>query len=87
MPTETQTALNSELARYEVEEPKGECVLVIEGKSIAQKKEELAKSWEEMTLEEHMEMYESQGIDHKEAMRRVAKDRGISKRDVYQQLL
>ena len=82
-----QTTFEEALARYEVEEPKGECVLVIEGKSIAQKKEELAKSWEEMTLEEHMEMYESQGIDHKEAMRRVAKDRGISKRDVYQQLL
>lgn len=82
-----QTTFEEALARYEVEEPKGECVLVIEGKSIAQKKEELEKSWEEMTLEEHMEMYESQGIDHKEAMRRVAKDRGISKRDVYQQLL
>ena len=69
-----QTTFEEALARYEVEEPKGECVLVIEGKSIAQKKEELAKSWEEMTLEEHMEMYESQGIDHKEAMRRVAKN-------------
>ena len=82
-----QTTFEEALARYEVEEPKGECVLVIEGKSIAQKKEELAKSWEEMTLEEHMEMYESQGIDHKEAMRRVAKDRGIRKRDGYQQRL
>ena len=85
--TAFRTTLSQAVAYYTENEPKGECVLVIEGKSIAQKKEELAKSWEEMTLEEHMEMYESQGIDHKEAMRRVAKDRGISKRDVYQQLL
>ena len=40
-----------------------------------------------MTLEEHMQVYESQGVDHKEAMKLVAKDRGISKRDVYQALL
>ena len=42
---------------------------------------------EEMSLEEHMEYYVQQGIDRKEAMKQVAKDRGISKRDVYQELL
>lgn len=82
-----QTTFDEALARYETEEPKGECVLVIEGKSIEQKKEELAKSWEEMEIEEHMAYYEGQGIDRKEAMRMVAKDRGISKRDVYQYLM
>ena len=45
------------------------------------------KTFEEMSLEEHMELYEKQGIERKEAMRMVAKDRGISKRDVYQQLM
>ena len=40
-----------------------------------------------MTLEEHMQYYEAQGTPHKEAMRLVAKDRGLSKRDVYQALL
>ena len=40
-----------------------------------------------MSVEEHMKLYESQGIDHKEAMKLVAKDRGVSKRDIYQQLL
>ena len=49
--------------------------------------EEEKKSWEAMTLEEHMAVYENQGIDRKEAMKLVAKDRGISKRDVYQALL
>ena len=82
-----QTTFKEALEKYENEEPKGECVLVIEGKSISEMKEELEKSWEEMSIEEHMERYESQGIDHKEAMRMVAKDRGISKRDVYQYLM
>ena len=82
-----QTTFAEALEKYETEEPKGECVLVIEGKSISEMKEEMAKSWEEMSIEEHMERYESQGIDHKEAMRMVAKDRGISKRDVYQYLM
>lgn len=82
-----RTTFDEALARYEAEEPKGECVLVIEGKSIEQKKEELAKSWEEMEIEEHMAYYENQWIDRKEAMRMVAKDRGMSKRDVYQYLM
>lgn len=50
-------------------------------------REEQQKSWEEMSIEEHMEVYLSQGIDKKEAMKLVAKDRGISKRDVYQYLV
>jgi 16S rRNA (cytidine1402-2'-O)-methyltransferase len=82
-----QTTFDEALARYGTEEPKGECVLVIEGKSREQKKEELVRSWEEMEIEEHMDYYENQGIDRKEAMRMVAKDRGISKRDVYQYLV
>ena len=72
---------------YETQEPKGECVLVIEGKNRAELVQEERARWEEMSIEEHMEHYLGQGIDKKEAMKLVAKDRGIGKRDVYQQLL
>lgn len=82
-----RTTFEDALAFYENQEPKGECVVVIEGKSISEMREELVKSWEEMSIEEHMEHYEDQGIPQKEAMRMVAKDRGISKRDVYQYLM
>lgn len=82
-----QTTFSSLLAYYEDKEPRGEYVLVICGKS----REEIAKeqqySWEALTIEEHMAHYESQGIDHKEAMKLVAKDRGVSKRDIYQYLV
>ena len=72
---------------YETQEPKGECVLVIEGKSREELVQEERARWEEMTIEEHMEVYLSQGMDKKEAMKAVAKDRGVSKRDIYQALL
>ena len=72
---------------YETQEPKGECVLVIEGKSRAELVKEERAKWEEMTIEEHMNVYLQQGMDKKEAMKAVAKDRGVSKRDIYQALL
>lgn len=81
------TTLDEAIRYYEMNEPKGECVLVMEGKSREEIRKEEVSKWEEMSLEEHMEYYISQGIDKKEAMKLVAKDRGISKRDVYQQLL
>ena len=81
------TTLEEAIRYYEMNEPKGECVLVMEGKSREDIRREEVSKWEEMTIEEHMEYYQSQGIDKKEAMKLVAKDRGISKRDVYQQLL
>lgn len=82
-----QTTFGAALVHYESVDPKGECVIVIEGRSIAQMKEEQQKSWEEMSIEEHMEIYLAQGVDKKDAMKLVAKDRGISKRDVYQYLI
>ena len=81
------TTLSESLIFYNDNEPRGEYVLVIEGKTFEQLQEEAQKSWENMSLEEHMEIYVNQGIDRKEAMKKVAKDRGISKRDVYQALL
>ena len=85
--TAWQTTFDEALAAYETEEPKGEWVLVIEGKSPEELRREEMRSWEEMSIEEHMAVYEDQGVDRKEAMKRVAKDRGISKREVYQALL
>lgn len=75
------------LTFYEENEPRGEYVLVIQGKSLEEKKEEAALSWKEMPVEEHMRYYEEQGMEKKEAMKLVAKDRGIGKRDVYNMLL
>ena len=75
------------MTHYEVEEPKGECVIVVEGRTHEDIKKEKEQAWETMPIEDHMEKYLSQGIDKKEAMKLVAKDRGISKRDVYQYLM
>ena len=81
------TTLSDAIAFYEENEPKGEYVLVLEGKSFEERKEEKQKEWQQLSIEEHMSFYESQGTDRKEAMKKVAKDRGLSKRDVYQYLL
>lgn len=72
---------------YEENEPRGEYVLVIQGKSLEEKRQEAALEWMEMSIEEHMQYYEEQGTERKEAMKMVAKDRGIGKRDVYRMLL
>ena len=82
-----QTTFAESLSYYEVNEPRGEYVLIIEGKSRAQMEEEQRAGWESMSIEEHMEHYESRGIDSKEAMKLVARDRGVSKRDIYKELL
>ena len=72
---------------YEEHEPKGEYVLVISGVDPNLKKEEQIRAFEEMTLEEHMQMYLDEGLDRKEAMKKVAADRGVSKREIYKELL
>lgn len=82
-----QMTLTDSLSYYEVNEPRGEYVLIIAGRSREEMKKEEQAGWEALSLEEHMAHYESQGIDRKEAMKRVAKDRGVSKRDIYQALL
>ncbi|MDD6492398.1 MAG: 16S rRNA (cytidine(1402)-2'-O)-methyltransferase [Firmicutes bacterium] len=81
------TTLEGAIGYYEENEPKGEYVLVIEGFDRSLLKLEQQQEWEKLTIEEHMKIYEDQGIERKEAMKRVASDRGISKRDVYQALL
>lgn len=81
------TTFEEALSIYENEEPRGEYVLVIEGKSFEEKQKEAQASWESMSIEEHMRFYEDTGIDHKEAMKLVARDRGVGKREIYKSLL
>lgn len=85
--TAFRTTFTQALSTYRNEDPKGECVIVVEGKSFDEIRMEQTKAFEELSIEDHMTRYESQGMDKKEAMRMVAKDRGISKREVYQYLL
>lgn len=81
------TTISEAIAFYETQDPRGEYVLVIEGKSHQEIVEEEQRKWEEISMEEHMDIYLEKGMSKKEAMKAVAKDRGISKRDVYQYLL
>lgn len=81
------STLEGLLAFYQTEKPLGECVLVLEGVSRKELEKESIASWEQISLEEHMQLYEDRGISRKEAMKLVAKDRGVSKREIYQALL
>ena len=82
-----RTTVSEALSYYETEEPRGECVLVVEGKNRLEIQQEQERSWEAISIEEHMKRYLDGGMDKKEAMKLVAKDRGMKKRDVYQYLL
>lgn len=81
-----KTTISSLVDKYTEETPKGEFVLVIEGKTMEEKRQEAIDNFLEMSVSEHMDIYLSKGIDKKEAMKLVAKDRGVSKRDIYNQL-
>ena len=79
--------LESAIVYYSENEPRGEYVLVMAGADRAALEEEKRVKFEEMSLEEHMAMYTDQGLSRKEAMKKVAADRGVSKRDIYKELL
>lgn len=81
------TSFLEALAYYEENEPRGEFVLVIEGKKIEELKKEKEASFNEMDINEHLKLYMDKGMDKKEAMKAVAVDRGIPKREVYKMLL
>lgn len=85
--TAFHNTLQGLLDYYHEQKPLGECVLVIRGKSREELQQESQASWEEISIEEHMAIYENQGMPRKEAMKQVAKDRGVTKRDIYQALL
>ena len=77
------TTLDKAIQFYENEAPRGEYVLVVEGRSREEKQKEAIASWQAMTIKEHMAYYEKQGLDNKSAMKQVAKDRGVGKREIY----
>ena len=81
------TTLNNALKFYTENEPKGECVILIEGRTFSELKEESRAEWQKLSIEEHVNMYMEQGMDKKEAMKSAAKDRGVSKQDIYRELL
>ncbi len=81
------TTLSGAITFYEKEEPRGECVVVMEGRNPEDLKEEQRQNWLDISIQEHMEYYMKQGMDKKSAMKAVAKDRNIQKREVYQALL
>jgi 16S rRNA (cytidine1402-2'-O)-methyltransferase len=82
-----RTTFSEAITYYKATEPKGECVIVIEGKSRDELADESISEWNRLSIEEHMAYYEEQGIERKEAMKMVAKDRGVTKREIYQSLL
>lgn len=82
-----QTTLSEAVIAYEEQEPKGEYVLVLEGKSDLDIEAERKDRWGSVGISEHMCLYTQKGMDKKEAMRAVAKDRGVSRRDIYQLLI
>lgn len=82
-----QTTLSEALGTYETQEPRGEYVLVLEGRSLEEAENQKREQWETVELSEHMKLYMDKGLDKKEAMKAVAKDRGVSKRDIYQLLI
>ena len=82
-----ETTLKEAVPYYEQNEPRGEYVLVLEGCSRQQMEQEAQDTWKEMSLGDHMKLYEEQGMNRKDAMKQVAKDRGVGKREIYQALL
>ena len=85
--TAFHTTIETLITFYTTEKPLGEYVLVVEGKSHQEMKEEQQASWEKITIEDHMKIYEEKGYSRKEAMKLVANDRGVTKRDIYQYLI
>ena len=81
-----ETTLKEAVPYYEQNEPRGEYVLVLEGCSRQQMEQEAQDAWKEMSLGDHMKLYEEQGMNRKDAMKQVAKDRGVGKREIYQYL-
>lgn len=82
-----RTTLSEAVSVLEVKEPRGEYVIVLEGKSAKEIEQEKQDQWGLITVEEHVKLYTEKGLDKKEAMKAVAKDRGVSKREIYQLLI
>jgi len=81
------TTIAGAIQYYDDKETKGECVLVIEGRQREEMIKEDQEQWMTLSLQEHMDFYISKGMDKKEAMKAVSADRGVTKREIYQQLI
>lgn len=81
-----KTTLIEAITHYQTEEPRGEYVLVLAGEDEEKLEKEQIKKWNSVSVEEHVALYMKQGLDKKMAMKQVAKDRGVSKRDIYAKL-
>jgi len=68
---------------YDEKDPKGEFVIILEGRKKEELKEEERQSWESTSIEDHINIYINQGLSKKDALKKVAKDRGLSKREIY----
>lgn len=79
--------IGSAVSYYTENPPKGEIVLVIEGASETQMELEKQQSWDQVPLKDHVNMYIAQGMTKKDAMKAAAKDRGLSRRDIYNALI
>ncbi|MDI6617975.1 MAG: 16S rRNA (cytidine(1402)-2'-O)-methyltransferase [Clostridiales bacterium] len=82
-----RTGLKDASRIYDDREPKGEFVIVIKGKSVEDIEKQNQKVWENISVDDHINMYIKRGMNKKDAMKKVAKDRGVSKRDIYKQQL
>ena len=81
------TTFDEAVLFYQEEQPRGEYVIIIQGLSREDKVKREQDGFADITIEEHMDRYLSQGTEKKEAMKLVAKERGVSKREIYQELL
>ena len=78
-----KTTIREAIQYYNEEEPRGEYVLILAGRDENELKEEIKEGWNTLSIEEHMKLYTDKGMDEKSAMKQVAKDRGVSKREIY----
>lgn len=78
-----KTTISEAIQYYNEEEPRGEYVLILAGRDENELKEEIKEGWNNLSIEEHMKLYADKGMDEKSAMKQVAKDRGVSKREIY----
>ena len=78
-----KTTISEAIKYYNEEEPRGEYVLILAGRDENELKEEIKEGWNNLSIEDHMKLYKDKGMDEKAAMKQVAKDRGVSKREIY----
>lgn len=82
-----RTELKDAAVLYDDKEPKGEYVIVLEGRSSKEIEQKRKEYWDNISIEEHMRIYMNQGMSKKDAMKKAAVDRGVSKRELYKYII